>query len=118
MESHKIKVKEQGVFVITKGRWNELFLFDEEGWENVCEIMLEQSLDDRQKEVFRRFIVRDAMQVEVEDDLEVELPGRLWEYLTERKKDVQICVKKPEPLSRGGHTIYEQVQWIIQAIEV
>lgn len=117
MKTHKIKVKESGTFILCKGVYDTLFLFDEEHWYAFFESLDNYSSMGLRMEAFKRVLMRDAIMLEIDDDLEVEIPEVLWNHLTYGKEDVEISVKKVEELPEKHRRIAgEYGQWVIQVV--
>lgn len=90
----KVELPKGQSYVLTLGKQNSLYLFEGEQWEGfISELqMLAGSRADAK--MFMRHLMRTAVEVEVDEENEIEIPQMLWDYLTLGNANAQIQVMK------------------------
>lgn len=90
----KVTLPKGEKFILTQGREHFLYLFSEENWEGFFDELLELAKESADAKMFMRYLMRTAVEVEVDEENEIEIPEMLWEYLNPECDEAVITMNR------------------------
>ena len=108
----KVALPKGEKFILTQGRDRFLYLFSEENWDGYFAELLELAKKSAEAKMFMRYLMRTAVEVEVDEENEIEIPEMLWEYMTLENNESQITMNRAQDMDNLGMAGKYQ-PWII-----